>query len=109
MMLIVVICLSQLLFPADGKEKMLLNGSPFPPSIFVTMDKPYLLECEATEKVYWKVYSMTGKVQIISGALVRLNEYDVHRDGYYQCHWEEKQCEFKQVFIFSHSEQRDEC
>jgi hypothetical protein len=82
-------------------NELLLNGGEFPSSIYVPLDKSYLLECHSKNIVYWKLYLNNGKIQIINERLVRLNEFDKNRDGFYQCQTKENSSKSQNVFIFS--------
>jgi hypothetical protein len=87
-------------------NELLLNGLEFPSSIYVPLDKSYLLECHSKNSVYWKVYLNNGQIQIIHKRLIRLNEFDKNRDGFYQCHSKENSSISQNVFIFSNGNLR---
>jgi hypothetical protein len=80
------------------EDDLLLNGSDFPSYIYIPLDKSYLLECDSDNAVYWKLYLNNGKIEIVNDKLIRLNEYDQNRDGFYQCHTDDNS---RSVFIFS--------
>ena len=86
------------------EEQALLNGAPFPSTLYVPLDKSYRLECQSTSKVYWKIYLKTGKLTIVQDRLILLNEFDHGRDGFYQCHVEDHSRQFHSVFIFSNGQ-----
>ncbi len=79
----------------------MLNGSEFPSYIYVPLDKSYLLECNSKNLVYWKLYLNNGKLEIVNDKLIRLNEFDKNRDGFYQCHRNNDSFNLRSVFIFS--------
>ena len=83
------------------EEHLLLNGSPFPSTIYVPLDKSYSLECHWKKDVYWKLYLTNGTIQIIKEKLIRLKEFDRNRDGLYQCHSADHS---EQIFIFSNGD-----
>ncbi len=88
------------------ENDLLLNGFDFPSYIYVPLDKSYLLECESKNVVYWKLYLNNGRIEIIKDKLIRLNEYDHNRDGFYQCHTNNNS---NSVFIFSNGNQQNIC
>ncbi|CAF1290289.1 unnamed protein product [Rotaria sordida] len=86
---------------AVQNDDLLLNGLEFPSSIYIPFDKSYLLECNSKNIVYWKLYLNNGKIEIINDKLIRLNEFDKNRDGFYQCHTNYEPLYSRSVFIFS--------
>ncbi|CAF3054786.1 unnamed protein product [Rotaria sp. Silwood2] len=96
-------CLCQLFVAiiAIQNDDLLLNGLEFPSSIYIPFDKSYLLECNSKNIVYWKLYLNNGKIEIVNDKLIRLNEFDRNRDGFYQCHTNDKPLYSRSVFIFS--------
>ncbi|UJR37462.1 hypothetical protein I4U23_030165 [Adineta vaga] len=87
---------------AIENDDLLLNGAEFPSSMYISLDKSYLLECNSkNDVVYWKVYLINGKIEIIDDKLIRLNEFDKNRDGFYQCHMNNTTSKLRSIFIFS--------
>lgn len=82
----------------------MLNGSAFPSTIYVPLDKSYSLECQWKKDVYWKLYLTNGTIQIIKDKLIRLKEFDRNRDGFYQCHSADHSIKSEQIFIFSNGD-----
>ncbi|CAF4760074.1 unnamed protein product [Rotaria sp. Silwood1] len=82
-------------------DELLLNGLEFPSSIYIPFDKSYLLECNSKNNVYWKLYLNNGKIEIVNDKLIRLNEFDQNRDGFYLCHKNDESLYSRGVFIFS--------
>jgi hypothetical protein len=87
----------------------LLNGSEFPLYIYVPLDRSYLLECNSKNLVYWKLYLNNGKLEIVNDKLIRLNEFDKNRDGFYQCHINNDSFYSRSVFIFSNGNLQKFC
>ncbi len=83
------------------EDHLLLNGLEFPSSIYIPLDKSYLLECNSENVVYWKLYLNNGNIEIVNDKLIRLNEFDQNRDGFYQCHSNANSSQWQNVFIFS--------
>ncbi len=83
------------------EDDLLLNGLEFPSYIYVPLDKSYLLECDTENDVYWKLYLTNGNIEIVNDKLIRLNEFDKNRDGFYQCHTYNDSLKARSVFIFS--------
>jgi len=83
------------------EDDLLLNGLEFPSYIYVPLDKSYLLECDTENDVYWKLYLTNGNIEIVNDKLIRLNEFDKNRDGFYQCHTSNDSLKSRSVFIFS--------
>jgi hypothetical protein len=83
------------------EDDLLLNGLEFPSYIYVPLDKSYLLECNSENLVYWKLYLNNGNIEIVNDKLIRLNEFDKNRDGFYQCYTNDNSLKSRSVFIFS--------
>ena len=81
------------------ENDLLLNGLEFPSYIYVPLDKSYLLECDSKNIVYWKLYLNNGKLRLLNDKLIRLNEFDKNRDGFYQCHTNDNSSKSR-VFLF---------
>ncbi|CAF1367790.1 unnamed protein product [Adineta ricciae] len=105
MILIFVYLFTTILVVKGIDDELLLNGSQFPPSLFIPLDKSYLLECNSKHTVHWKVYLINGKIEIINDKLIRLNEFDKNRDGFYQCYVTDDVSMFRSMFIFSNGAQ----
>ena len=69
--------------------------------MYVPLEKSYLLECNSENDVYWKVYSINGKIEIINKKILYLNEFDKNRDGFYQCYTNDHARKLENIFIFS--------
>lgn len=85
---------------ADSDD-LLLNGVLFPPSIYIPLDRPYVLECSSSSWVRWKVYLSNGTIVVISETRIRLIEFDKTRDGFYQCVKDDNPSKARGTFVFS--------
>ncbi|CAF3272975.1 unnamed protein product [Rotaria socialis] len=97
----VCLCLLYILIITAQKDDLLLNGSKFPSSIYVPIDESYLLKCNSENIVHWKLYLNNGRIEFVNDKLIRLEEFNKNRDGFYQCYTNDESSQPRGVFIFS--------
>ncbi|CAF1399607.1 unnamed protein product [Rotaria magnacalcarata] len=100
-MIYACLCLLHIVFVTAQNDDLLLNGSKFPSSIYIPIDESYLLKCNSENIVYWKLYLKNGRIEFVNDKLIRLEEFNKNRDGFYQCYTNDESSQSRGVFIFS--------